>query len=78
MTGTEPGFDGLFFYDLMVLRVDEGSALIAVDGILDDVVLSGDSMDGCIAANDGQVSVESCFAFFLFFDKIVDPLLLFF
>ena len=46
------GFDALLGVDLIVLGVDEGLALLAIDGLLLDFVSSGDAVDGCIAAND--------------------------
>ena len=53
VTAIESGFDALLCFDVVVLGVDEGLALVAIDGVIIDFFLSGDVMDWCVAANNG-------------------------
>ena len=72
----EAGFDVLLCFELIELGIDEGFALIAVDGIRVDCFCCGDAVDGSIAANHGQGLIEGLFAFLCVFNQIIDPLLL--
>ena len=77
VTAIESGFDALLCFDLVVLGVDEGLALVTVDGVFVDFFFSGDVMDGCIAADNGQIFPESCSALIGAFNQILNPLLFF-
>ena len=50
----EAVFDVLLCFELIELGVDEGFALIAVDGIRVDCFFCGDAVDGSIAAIMGK------------------------
>ena len=56
------GFDALLCVELVVLNVDEGFALITVNGVFADFLSRGKVVD----ANCGQVLIESFFALFAF------------
>ena len=49
----EVGFNALLCFGLVVLGVDEGFALITVNGVFAEFFSRGKAMDGLIAANYG-------------------------
>ena len=72
----QAGFDALLCFELVVLGVDEGFALITVNGVFANFFSRYKVVNGSIAANYGQVFIETALALLRIFHQIVDPFFL--